>query len=152
MKLKILLLTLLIATSTQANTDDDAPYSFIRIDKNKLIGMLPRGLSNENLRLTCIGDRIDFLNQPFNVFFDKAWSADTYWEKIDIKGHTLKVPEFGSYREAKSLNGKRYWILKNGNGWARLDVNSGYFVTTIGLIQLQARCLKKIKNWNNLQK
>ncbi len=152
MKLKTLLLTLLIAVSAQATTDDDAPYSFIYVERNKLIGTLPRNPSNENLQLTCIGDKIDFLNQPFNVFFDKAWSSDSYWEKINIKSRALKVPEFGLYREVNNLNGKRYWVLENGNGWARLDVNSGYFVATIGLIQLQVRCLKKIKNWNNFQK
>ena len=151
MKLKILLLTLFIALSEQA-TSDDASYSFIQIDKSKLTGALSRALSNENLQLTCIGDKIDFLDQPFNIFFDKAWSSDSYWEKIDIKGRELKVPGFGLYRETNDLNGKRYWVLEDGIGWARLDLNLGYFVATIGLIQLQARCLKKIKNWNNFQK
>lgn len=157
MKLKILLLALLVTVSAQATTTGWGlralePYSFIRIDKNKLIGTLPRSLSNENLQLTCIGDKINFLNHPFLRSIDKAWKSDTYWEKIDIKGRALEVPKFGLYREANNLNGKRYWVLENGNGWARLDVNSGYFVATISLIQLQARCLKKIKNWNNFQK
>tara|TARA_B110000261_G_C12862833_1_gene269113 strand:+ start:139 stop:597 length:459 start_codon:yes stop_codon:yes gene_type:complete len=151
MKVRILLLTLFIALSAQA-ISDDTPYSFIQIDKSKLTGALSRALSNENLQLTCIGDKIDFLDQPFNIFFDKAWSSDSYWEKIDIKGRELKVPGFGLYRETNDLNGKRYWVLEDGIGWARLDLNLGYFVATIGLIQLQARCLKKIKNWNNFQK
>ena len=153
MKIKALLLTLLIVVSAQATFDGDAPYSFIYVERNKLIEKLPpRKHSNESLQLTCIGDKIDFLDQPFNIFFDKAWSSDSYWEKIDIKGRALKVPEFGLYREVNNLNGKRYWVLESDNGWARLDVNSGYFVATIGLIQLQVRCLKKIKNWNNFQK
>ena len=152
MKPTTLILILLTTVSVQATTDDDAPYSFIYVERNKLIGTLPGRPSNENLQLTCIGDKIDFFDQPFNVFFDKAWSSDSYWEKIDINGHALKVPGFGPYREVNNLNGKRYWILENGNGWARLDVNSGYFVATIGLIQLQVRCLEKIKDWNNFQK
>lgn len=151
MKLKILLLTLFIALSEQA-TSDDASYSFIQIDKSKLTGVLSRALSNENLQLTCIGDKIDFLDQPFSFFFDKAWNSESYWEKIDIKDRELKVPGFGLYRETSNLNRKRYWVLEDGIGWAKLDLDSGYFVATIGLIQLQARCLKKIKNWNNFQK
>ncbi|RUM81011.1 MAG: hypothetical protein DSZ15_00060 [Candidatus Thioglobus sp.] len=152
MKLTTLILILLTTVSVQATTDDDAPYSFIYVERNKLIGAIPGNLSNDDIQLTCIGDKIDFLDQPFNVFFDKAWSSDSYWEKIDINGHALKVPEFGLYREVNNLNGKRYWILENSNGWARLDVNSGYFVATMGLIQLQVRCLEKIKDWNNFQK
>ena len=150
--MKLAVFLILIIGNAFAVNSDDAPYSFIHIERSKLIETIPRTASNDNLQLTCIGDTIDFLDQPLNLFFDKAWNSDVYWKQITIKGDTLSVPDFGTYRQVNNTQGVKYWVAEKENGWAKLSVDSGYFVATIQMIQLQGRCLKKHKNWNNFQK
>ncbi|MDB2589447.1 hypothetical protein N9345_00930 [Candidatus Thioglobus sp.] len=150
--MKLAVFLILIIGNSFAINSDDAPYSFIHIEKSKLIETIPRAISNDNFQLTCIGDTIDFLGQPLNLFFDKAWSSEVYWKKITIKGDILLVPDFGAYRQVNKIQGVQYWVAEKKNGWAKLIEDSGYFVATIQMTQLQGRCLNKHKNWNNLQK
>ena len=149
--MKLLVFLLFVASNVFAVTIDDAPYSFIQIDKSNLTIKQSKNFSNDDFQLTCIGDLIDFSNQPISLFLNKAWNADVYWKKITSKNGRLLVPDFGTFSAVTTDQGIKYWISENQRGWAMLNIESGYFVATMRLIQLQARCLKKHKNWNEAQ-
>jgi len=117
--MKLLVFLIFVASNVFAVTIDDAPYSFIQIDKSNLTIKQSKNFSNDDFQLTCIGD--------------------------------LLVPDFGTFSAVNTDQGIKYWISENQRGWAMLNIESGYFVATMRLIQLQARCLKKHKNWNEAQ-